>query len=46
MGKAASIVRVWLLGQQRSHPPNALLQQPGHQYIVIGLECLYYLKGL
>lgn len=46
MGKGASDCQGLAFGPTEVPSTNNLFQQPGHQYIVIGLESLYYLKGL
>lgn len=46
MGKGASDCHGLAFGPTEVPSTNNLFQQPGHQYIVIGFECLYYLKGL
>lgn len=46
MGKGASDYQGLAFGPTEVPSTNNLFKQPGHQYIVLGLECVYYLKGL
>ena len=46
MGKGASDYQGLAFGPTEVPSTNNLFEQPGHQYIVIGLECVYYLKSL